>query len=391
MGLSSAGYSGHVFWDADTWMFPALLLTHPDMARSMVMFRYRTLDAAKRNARANGFRGAKYPWEAGDSGDETTPRFAIQNAVSEIHVTGDVALAQWQYFLATGDSTWLERYGYPVIRETANFWASRATYNQTRDRYDIRNVVSVDEGLIGIANDVYTNAVAKRNLEIATAASKLLRQTGNPLWARTAAKLYVPYDSAGGYHPTYEGAPDSTRGSVSPLLSYPLEIPMSERAKRTDLAHALQQFAKRGGGAMMTTTLYPVIAAELGERSVVDTLPLHTYQPHLRGPFMVLAETPRNNAVNFLTGAGGFLQQVIYGYTGLRLQESGLTPKFKPLLPSRIKRLVLRNIQIRGKRYDVVVQGGETRLLPHERKRAPAAARPSGAEVESSTSRGAPR
>jgi trehalose/maltose hydrolase-like predicted phosphorylase len=387
MGLSSAGYYGHVFWDADTWMFPALLLTHPELARSIVMFRFLTLDAARRNARANGYRGAKYPWEAGDLGNETTPRFAIQNAVSEIHITGDVALAQWQYYLATGDPAWLARYGYPVIRETADFWASRVTYDEKRDRYEIRNVVSVDEALVGIANDVYTNAVAKRNLEIAMTASKLLRQKGNPLWARTAAKLYIPYDSSGAYHPTYEGAPDSTRGSVSPLLSYPLEIPMSERAKRTDLDQALQQLARKGGGAMMTTTLYPVIAAELRDRSAVDTLPPRTYQPHLRGPFMVLAETPRNNAVNFLTGAGGFLQQVIYGYTGLRLQEGGLVRKFKPLLPSRIKRLVLRNIRVRGGRYDVVVQADQLRLIPRGRARVPAGARPSGAGIESSASR----
>ncbi len=116
-----------MFWDADTWMFPALLLAHPDIARSMVMFRYRTLDAAKQNARANGFRGAMYPWEADDRGEETTPRFASQNAHSEIHVTGDVGVAQWQYYQATGDSAWLARYGYPVIRETAEFWVSRAT------------------------------------------------------------------------------------------------------------------------------------------------------------------------------------------------------------------------------------------------------------------------
>ena len=50
------------------------------------------------------------------------PTFAVQNAKMEIHVNGDVALAQWQYYLATGDSTWLATDGYPVIRETANFW-----------------------------------------------------------------------------------------------------------------------------------------------------------------------------------------------------------------------------------------------------------------------------
>ena len=126
--------------------------------------------AAHANAKANGFRGAMYPWEADERGNETTPCFAIQNARSEIHVNGDVALAQWQYYLATGDSAWLARKGIPLIRETADFWVSRASFDST-DRYHIGNVVSVYEGLIGVSDDAYTNAVARKNLEIAVAAS----------------------------------------------------------------------------------------------------------------------------------------------------------------------------------------------------------------------------
>ncbi|HEX6536219.1 MAG TPA: hypothetical protein VF041_16630 [Gemmatimonadaceae bacterium] len=376
MGLSSAGYYGHVFWDADTWMFPALVLLHPDIARSMVMFRARTLDAAMANARANGFRGAMYPWEAGEHGEETTPHFARQNARSEIHITGDVAIAQWQYFLATGDSVWLARHGYPVIRETANFWLSRVTRDPARDRYDIRNVVSVDEGLIGIENDAYTNAVARANLRIATAASRLVGARPDPRWSEVAAKLYIPYDSAASYHPTYEGAPDTTIGSVVPLLAFPLREPMSERAKRTDLHAAVKQLFGEGGGAMMTETLYPVIAAELGERALVDSLLPLTYQSHLRGPFQLLAETPTNDAVDFVTGAGGFLQQVLYGYTGLRLTERGLERAFRPMLPSGITRLTLRGVSLRGRRYDIVVAGDSLRMA--ERPRDEADAAPSG-------------
>src|SRR6185295_15414363 len=147
MGLSSGGYYGHIFWDSDTWMFPPLLLTHPDIARSLVEFRSRTLDAARANAQANGWRGAMYPWEADERGRETTPSFAIQNARSENHVTGDVALAQWQYWLATGDSLYLARRAFPVMRETADFWVSRAD-RDSLGRYHIANVVSVAEGLI---------------------------------------------------------------------------------------------------------------------------------------------------------------------------------------------------------------------------------------------------
>src|SRR5581483_4774507 len=97
MGLSSAGYYGHIFWDADTWMFPALVALHPELARSVVAFRVRSLGAARRNARANGYRGAMYPWESDERGREATPRFAWQNARWENHVTADVAPARWQY------------------------------------------------------------------------------------------------------------------------------------------------------------------------------------------------------------------------------------------------------------------------------------------------------
>lgn len=364
MGLSTAGYYGHVFWDADTWMFPALLVLHPELARSMVMFRHRALPAAERNARTNGYRGAMYPWESDELGEETTPRFAWQNALYENHITGDVALAQWQYYLATGDSAWLARYGEPVLRATAGFWASRATFNAAKQRYDIAHIVSVDEGLIGIGNDTYTNAVARRNLELATLASSRVGRKPDPQWAHAAQGLYIPYDSAGQYHPTYEGAPEAKRGSVVPLLAYPLGLPMSDTAKRNDIQSAIGLMIKEGGGAMMTETLYPVIAAELGERALVDTLLPLSYEGHVRPPFYALAETPRNDAVNFLTGAGGFLQQVIYGYTGLRLTDEGLRPVYKPVLPSAITRLVLKHVSVRGKTYDVMVEGDSARFVP---------------------------
>jgi trehalose/maltose hydrolase-like predicted phosphorylase len=363
MGLSSAGYYGHIFWDSDTWMFPSLLLIHPDIAHSLVAFRGRTLAAAQQNARANGYRGAMYPWEADELGHETTPHFAVQNARSEIHVTGDVASAQWQYYLATGDSTWLAREGYPVIRETANFWVSRAVYDSAADQYHIKNVVSVAEGLIGVTDDAYTNAVARKNLDIAVAASRRLGRPADPRWPTLAAKLHLPYDSASQFYRTYEGAPDSTLGAVTPLLSYPLGIPMIARAKRAQLEQAVRQLLAKGPGAMMGSTLLSVDAAELGDRALMDSLLPHSYQGHMKGPFLMLSETPTNESVNFVTGAGGFLQQVIFGYSGLRLGDEGLEPAFAPVLPSRISRLELRNVQVRGKRWDIIVDAKGRRMI----------------------------
>jgi trehalose/maltose hydrolase-like predicted phosphorylase len=365
MGLSSGGYYGHVFWDSDTWMFPSLLVTHPDVARSLVAFRRRTLDAARANASANGFQGAMYPWEADERGRETTPTFAVQNAKMEIHVNGDVALAQWQYYLVTGDSAWLATDGYPVISETANFWVSRARYDSSGGRYHIDSVVSVHEGLIGVSDDAYTNAVARKNLEIAAAASVRLGRRPDPRWAEVGGKLHMPYDSASEFYRTYAGAPDSTLGAVTPLLSYPLGVPMSDRAKRTQLHQAVRRLLKDGPGAMMGSTLLSVDAAELGDRALLDSLLPHSYSGWLKGPFLMLSETPTNDAVNFVTGAGGFLQQVMYGWTGLRLGPTGLEPTFEPLLPSTVKRLVLRNVFSRGRRYDVIVDSSGRRIVPH--------------------------
>ena len=367
MGLSSAGFYGHVFWDADTWMFPPLLVMHPEIARSIVAFRSHTLDAAQRNARANGYQGAQYPWEADERGTETTPRFAAQNARSEIHISGDVALAQWQFYLATGDEDWLAREGFPVIRETADFWVSRVSYDADADRYHLRNVVSVDESLIGIDDDAYTNAVARLNLEIAVAASQKLGATPNPDWTRIAERLYIPFEATGERHRTYEDASTQTLSSAVPLLAYPLAARMSDTVKRNDLSHTVGQMARLKRGAMMSRVLYPVVAAELGDKRLVDHLLPGTYRGHLRAPFDVLSERPVNEAVNFVTGAGAFLQQVIFGWTGLRLGEDGLRPAYKPVLPSSVRRVVLRNFSIRGTRQDIIVDRSEVRFVEKSR------------------------
>jgi len=181
---------------------------------------------------------------------------------------------------------------------------------------------------------------------------------------KVAAKLVIPFDSTKQYHPTYEGAKPESEGGNMPLLTFPLEMAMSDSVSFNDLNHALRLLAQQGAGGMMTITLYPIIAAELGQRKLIDSLLVRrVYEQYPHGPFLVLSETPRNQSVNFLTGAGGFLQQFIYGYTGLRLTEKGLVPKFKPILPSSIRRLTLRNVQSRGKRYDVIVEGDSRRMI----------------------------
>ena len=362
MGLSSDGYYGHIFWDSDTWMFPPLLLMHPDIARSLVMFRHHALPAAEANARLNGYKGAMYPWESDENGNEACPKFAYQNALYENHVTGDVAFAQWQYFLATEDTAWLRRYGYPVIRETADFWVSRSTYDPADGKYNINHVVSVDEGLVGVNNDAYTNLVAIRNLQIADKAASLLREQPDPQWRNVAEKIYIPYDSTKHCYLTYENAPPQSLGAVVPLLYYPLELKVANDVKANDLKNALSFARKTGGGVMMGITLYQNVAAEIQNRQLFDDFFRMSFKPYIRGSFNVFSETPQNMSTNFLTGAGGFMQQVLFGYTGLRITEKGLVQEYKPMLPPGVSQVTIRNIHFRGKLYDVTVKNGKATL-----------------------------
>ncbi len=333
MGLSTAGYYGHVFWDADTYMFPPLLLLHPEIAASLVMFRAGTLDAARANARKNGYRGAMYPWEAGPDGSETTPRFAYQNALRENHVSADVALAAWQYYLATGNREWLAHYGFPILRDTAEFWTSRVHFNARKARYEIGNVVSVKESRIGVSNDPYTNAAAKKNLEVAIQAAKTLHIPSDPKWAEIASKLWLP-------------AKDTI------LIDYPLELPLTLEERMRLARHAVEHEPE---GAMMGGEFSPILGVELHNRQIVDALLSATWRPYLRPPFSVLSETPENQNVNFITGAGAFLQQFLYGYSGLRLSENGLMQAYTPLLPASVTRLVLKGVQVRGSRRDISI------------------------------------
>jgi len=158
MGLSGLGYNGHVFWDTDLWMFPVYLVMHPEIAKSLIEYRFERLEAAKRNAFSHGYKGAMYPWESAGTGVEETPVWALSGPF-EHHITACVALAAWNYYCVTQDKDWLREKGWPILSATADFWASRVERNGPGN-YDIKNVVAADEWAENVDNNTFTNAAA---------------------------------------------------------------------------------------------------------------------------------------------------------------------------------------------------------------------------------------
>ncbi|MGZ4019720.1 MAG: glycoside hydrolase family 65 protein, partial [Flavisolibacter sp.] len=189
MGLSGLGYNGHVFWDAELWMYPALLVLHPELAKSMMEYRFQRLEAARQNAFANGFKGAMFPWESADKGVEETPVWALSGPF-EHHISADVAIAAWNYYEVTQDKQWLRERGYPMLAATADFWASRVERNGP-GHYDIKNVVAADEWAENVDNNAFTNAAAKANLRYATQAAMVLGINPNPDWQTVANNIPI--------------------------------------------------------------------------------------------------------------------------------------------------------------------------------------------------------
>lgn len=355
IALPSRAYLGRIWWDADTWVFPSLLFLHPDLAESVVTYRERLLPGAMQNAKSHGYRGAQFPMESAASGLEEAPEWS-----AEIHEAGDVALAQWRYYQATGDLLWLRKHGYPVIRGVADFWTSRVHYDEQNDRYELLHLTGPNEAITDVNNDAYTNAIAGLTLRIAARAARLLGNAPDPKWERIASKLVLPFDAARQFHPEHEGDSEGRYAHTSAMLAYPLGLPMPEEVKRNDLEACMKNFMKPGYEVGMLGNFYSIVASELGRRDVAYNLLLHMERSYAQAPFYATSETPGNKRFVFLTAEGAFLQQILFGFTGLRLTDEGLVEKFRPSLPQTWKSLEIRNVRVRGKVLNIRVNKGDS-------------------------------
>ncbi|MCB0620482.1 MAG: glycoside hydrolase family 65 protein, partial [Saprospiraceae bacterium] len=327
MGLSGLGYNGHVFWDTELWMYPPLLVLQPEIARSLLEYRYERLDAARQNAFAHGYRGAMYPWESAEEGSEDTPVWALTGPFQH-HITADVGWACWKYYQVTADRQWLAERGYPILREVADFWASRVERNGP-GRYDIKNVIGANEYQENIDNNAFTNGMARTVLRYAAQAARELGLEPDPDWEQVADNIPILQfaDGTTRENATYEG--ETIKQADVNLLAYPLDLISGEVAIRRDLEYYGARMDPRGPamGFSVLATLY----ARLQEPEKAYELFLQSYRPNEVPPFGVLAETANGTNPYFATGAGGMLQAVIFGFAGLEVTDQGIVQ-----LPARL-------------------------------------------------------
>lgn len=347
MGLSGLGYNGHVFWDTDLWMYPAMLVLQPDIAKSMMEYRFQRLEAAKRNAFSKGFKGAMYPWESAETGVEETPVWALSGPF-EHHITACVGMAAWNYYCVTQDKGWLKEKGWPMLSATADFWASRVEKNGL-GKYDIKNVVAADEWAENVDNNAFTNAAAKANLQYAIEAAKILGFQANEDWMTVANNipiLKMP-DGVTKEHATYRG--EGIKQADVNLLSYPLKEITDPKQIRKDLEYYSTRIPDEGTPAM-TQAIFTLLYARLGDKEKSLHWFKDAYVPNLLPPFRVIAETKGGTNPYFGTGAGGVLQSVLMGFGGLDITSIGIIQN-TGLLPKTWNRLTIKGVGPERKTY----------------------------------------
>jgi protein-glucosylgalactosylhydroxylysine glucosidase len=348
MGLSGLGYNGHVFWDAELWMFPAILALHPEMAKSMMEYRYERLKEAKQNAFAHGFKGAMYPWESAATGYEETPVWALSGPF-EHHITADVAIAAWNYYCVTQDTSWLREKGFPIIKECADFWTSRVEKNGP-GKYDINNVVAADEWAENVDNNSFTNAAAKANLNYAVMAANILHEPIDTNWIdveKNIPVLKLPNGVTSEYA-GYNGI--KIKQADVNLLAYPLK----EITDPVQIKKDLQYYESRigEGSPAMTHAIFAVLYARLNEPAKAWDAFEKAYIPNKLPPFGVMAETAGGTNPYFATGAGGYLQSVLFGFGGLDITPTGIV-QLKTTLPKQWRSLTLTGIGRDQKTFEV--------------------------------------
>lgn len=226
-GLHGEAYRGHVFWD-EVFVVPLLNFHVPELARSLLQYRYRRLGEARRLARQAGCRGAMFPWQSAMTGREETPaqlfnprsgRWMPDHSRRQRHVGLAIASNVWSYYETTGDLEFLLHVGAELMIEIARFWAGVATWNPRRRRYDIAGVMGPDEFHdgpagepgAGLLNNAYTNVMAAWVLRCTRHLVALLADRGGGRlferldlrpdelvqWERVSTRLVVPFDREG--------------------------------------------------------------------------------------------------------------------------------------------------------------------------------------------------
>ncbi|SDC70400.1 alpha,alpha-trehalose phosphorylase [Nocardioides lianchengensis] len=365
-GVTGSGYEGHYFWDTEVYVIPFLTYTLPEVARNALHFRSLMLPAARNRAREMAQSGAMFPWRT-INGEEASAYYAAGSA--QVHIDADVAYALTKYVRATGDRGFLVREGIDILIETARMWADLGFWRSNGDEsFHIHGVTGPDEYTTVVNNNLFTNVMARFNLEQAVEAVEWVREadpvefdrlrarldlSGEEVdeWRRCAAGMSIPFDAGLGIHPQDDFFLDrevwdlsKTPAELRPLLLHyhPLVIYRFQVLKQADVVLALflqgDRFSddeKRAdfeyydpittGDSTLSACVQAIIAAEVGHHD--------TALRYFHEALYVDLKNLHGNTVDgmHVASCGGVWSALVSGFGGMR--DHGGELSFDPRLP----------------------------------------------------------
>jgi alpha,alpha-trehalose phosphorylase len=393
-GVTGSGYGGHYFWDTEIYVAPFLTYTSPSIARNLLRFRYRMLDAARRRAGELNQSGALFPWRT-INGEEASAYYAAGTA--QYHIDADVSHALCQYVAASGDTDFLDREAVDILVETARMWADLGFWRANGDdSFHIHGVTGPDEYTTVVNDNLFTNVMARANLRraVQTVHDMRTRNIGAHQrmvkrlkldepeveeWTRIADGMAIPFDQHLGIHPQDAyfldrevwDLPRTPPDKLPLLLHYhPLVIYRFQVLKQADVVLALflqgDQFTaaqKRAdfdyydpittGDSTLSGCVQSIIAAEVGYAQ----LALRYFVPAL---FVDLADLHSNSSDGVhVASLGGCWAAAVFGFGGLRDYDGQLS--LDPRLPRSWEGLTFR-ICRHGSRLRVHLEPGVVEL-----------------------------
>jgi alpha,alpha-trehalose phosphorylase len=380
-GLTGPGYSGHAFWDTETFVLPMLNFMVPQAAASALQWRQSTLPLALDRAAQLGLKGAAFPWRT-IAGQECSGYWPAGTAA--FHINADIAVAAVRYVEVTGDEEFARDTGMDLLVHTARLWRSLG-HHDNQGRYHIDGVTGPDEYSAIADDNIYTNLMARRNLLAAADAVKRYPDRARELgvtdeesagWRDAAQAMTIPFDETLGVHSQAAGFTGHqvwdfahTSANQYPLL---LHFPYFDLYRKQVVKQADLVLAMHLASAMFTAEqkarnfdYYEQLTVRDSSLSACTQAAIAAEVGHLDLAYDYLGEAAlidlrdlqhnTRDGVHIASLAGTWIA-LVSGFGGLRDMNGAFS--FGPQLPEGLSRLAF-TLLIRGQRLRVEITHAE--------------------------------
>lgn len=389
-GLTGRAYRGHVFWDTDVYVLPALTAVLPDAARAIVEYRLSRLAAAREEAYLRGARGARFPWESADKGQEVTPQWyespegdkvPIKTGLHEEHIVADVAWSVRHYALWTGDHDFYLGPGGDLIIDTARYWASRIRIDSAGHGH-LEGVIGPDEYHEIVDDNAFTNIMARANLRWAIDVADQ-RRDADPdevsSWSDLATRIVDGFDEETRIYEQFAGYSELEPLLIEEMASPPIAADILLGRSRV----ARTQLIKQADVLM----LHHLIPDEVASDSLVPNLDYYlprtahgsSLSPAIHASLLARSRRADEALAWFrlaarldlddLTGTtaggihlatmGGLWQALAFGFLGLRLTPDGV--ELDPRIPGEWDGIEM-SLLVLGSPLKILARHGEVEI-----------------------------